>query len=93
MAATAILITEAEATSVVKSVLAGVYGQPRDGFDTLINFVSVRIAKILTKEGKTAVETERLHRDVLTSIWNNYAGGDTAEAATNRIFAALDIAV
>lgn len=89
--AAAILITEAEATTIVKSVLTGIYGAGKDGFATPLDFVSGKVASILTKEEKTEKDVQRLRHDVLNVIWNNYAGGDTAETATNKIFMMLDI--
>lgn len=91
MAATAILISTEEATAAVKSILAGIYGGANSEFATPLDYVPAQVAKILTKEYKTERDSQRLHHDVLNVIWNNYAGGDTAEFATNRIFAALDI--
>lgn len=90
--AVAVFITEAEATSAVKSILNGIYGGANSEFAPPLDFVSKRVASILTKEGKTERDAQRLRYDVLNVIWNNYAGGDTAETATNRIFTALDIA-
>ena len=93
MAATNILISIEEATTVSRAVLAGIYGGENSEFSTPLDYVPAQIAKILTKEHKTEVETDRLFRNVLNVIWNNYAGGDTAEFAAKKIFTVLDIAV
>jgi hypothetical protein len=91
MASAAILLKTEEVSSAVRSILGGIYGGENSEFATPLDYVPAAIAKILTKEHKTEVETDRLFRNVLNVIWNNYAGGDTAEFATKRIFAALDI--
>ena len=79
--------TETILTETIVKELGLVYGRS-EWNENLLQATATRIVK--TVEAANGV---RVHQKVTNVIWNNFAGGDTAEKAATQVLAALKLAV
>lgn len=76
--------TQTANTPIIIGILQSTFGTSEWNAD-LIVFTAGRIEKSISEGGRDMV------RNITNDVWNNFSGGDTAEATAQKIVAALNL--